>query len=51
MSQQIRLYYTASKNEAEQFYTLIESAFDEEGYPLALTEIDEKTPSMNFHSM
>ncbi|QEE12459.1 50S ribosomal protein L11 methyltransferase [Bartonella krasnovii] len=42
MSQQIRLYYTASKNEAEQFYTLIESAFDEEGYPLALTEIDEK---------
>ncbi|WP_375681963.1 50S ribosomal protein L11 methyltransferase [Bartonella sp. CE47NXGY] len=42
MSQQIRLYYTASKNEAERFYTLIETAFDEEGYPLALTEIDEQ---------
>ncbi|WP_375623357.1 MULTISPECIES: 50S ribosomal protein L11 methyltransferase [unclassified Bartonella] len=42
MSQQIRLYCTASKNEAEQFYTLIETAFDEEGYPLALVEIDEK---------
>ncbi|MCZ2328655.1 50S ribosomal protein L11 methyltransferase [Bartonella sp. F02] len=42
MSQQIRLYCTASKNEAEQFYTLLERAFDEEGYPLALTEIDEK---------
>ncbi len=42
MSQQIRLYYTALKNEAERFYTLIETAFDEEGYPLALTEIDEQ---------
>ncbi|WP_375622988.1 MULTISPECIES: 50S ribosomal protein L11 methyltransferase [unclassified Bartonella] len=42
MSQQIRLYYTASKNQAERFYTLIETAFDEEGYPLALTEIDEQ---------
>ncbi|WP_330169057.1 50S ribosomal protein L11 methyltransferase [Bartonella grahamii] len=42
MSQQIRLYYTASKNEAERSYTLIETAFDEEGYPLALTEIDEQ---------
>ncbi|WP_375619627.1 50S ribosomal protein L11 methyltransferase [Bartonella sp. TS25HLJMH] len=42
MSQQIRLYYTASKNEAERFYTLIDTAFDEEGYPLALTEIDEQ---------
>ncbi|WP_455481605.1 50S ribosomal protein L11 methyltransferase [Bartonella sp. B35(2025)] len=42
MSQQIRLYYTALKNEAERFYTLVETAFEEEGYPLALTEIDEK---------
>ncbi|WP_375636172.1 50S ribosomal protein L11 methyltransferase [Bartonella sp. MR90HLJMH] len=42
MSQQIRLYYTASKNEAERFYTLIDTAFDEEGYPLALTEINEQ---------
>ncbi|EJF88285.1 ribosomal protein L11 methyltransferase [Bartonella vinsonii subsp. arupensis OK-94-513] len=42
MSQQIRLYYTASKNEAEQYYALMERAFEEEGYPLALTEIDEK---------
>ncbi|WP_019221494.1 50S ribosomal protein L11 methyltransferase [Bartonella senegalensis] len=42
MSQQIRLYYTASKNEAEEWYVLMETAFDEEGYPLALAEIDEK---------
>ncbi|ENN93848.1 50S ribosomal protein L11 methyltransferase [Bartonella bovis] len=42
MSQQIRLFCTAPKNEAEQFYTLMEAAFEEEGYPLALVEIDEK---------
>ncbi len=42
MSQQVRLYYTALKNEAKRFYTLIETAFDEEGYPLALAEVDEK---------
>ncbi|WP_336279527.1 50S ribosomal protein L11 methyltransferase [Bartonella sp. CB175] len=42
MSQQIRLYCTACKSEAEQFYALMETAFDEEGYPLALVEIDEK---------
>ncbi|WP_039759005.1 50S ribosomal protein L11 methyltransferase, partial [Bartonella queenslandensis] len=42
MSQQIRLYYTTFKNEAERLYTLIEKAFDEEGYPLALVEIDEQ---------
>ncbi|WP_074381273.1 50S ribosomal protein L11 methyltransferase [Bartonella doshiae] len=43
MSQQIRLYCTAFKSEAEQLYALVETAFDEEGYPLALTEIDEKS--------
>ncbi|WP_413154598.1 50S ribosomal protein L11 methyltransferase [Bartonella sp. cb54] len=42
MSQQVRLYYTAFKSEAERFYTLMEAAFDEEGCPLALAEIDEK---------
>ncbi|WP_455478972.1 50S ribosomal protein L11 methyltransferase [Bartonella sp. B23] len=42
MSQQVRLYCTIFKNEAEQLYTLMETAFDEEGYPLALAEIDEK---------
>ncbi|KEC59231.1 ribosomal protein L11 methyltransferase [Bartonella quintana JK 19] len=42
MSQQIRIYWTASKNEAEQLYALMETAFDEEGYPLVLAEIDEK---------
>ncbi|WP_142416515.1 50S ribosomal protein L11 methyltransferase [Bartonella massiliensis] len=42
MSQQIRLYYTALKSKIEKFYPLIETAFEEEGYPLALTEIDEK---------
>lgn len=49
MSQQIRLYCTASKNEAEEWYILMETAFEEEGYPLALVEIDEKMPSMSFH--
>ncbi|KEG19210.1 50S ribosomal protein L11 methyltransferase [Bartonella bacilliformis] len=42
MSQQIRLYCAAYKKEAEQFYNLIENAFDEEGYPLVLAEIDEE---------
>ncbi|CBI76666.1 ribosomal protein L11 methyltransferase [Bartonella clarridgeiae 73] len=42
MLQQIRLYCTFFKNEAEQFYTLVETVFEEEGYPVALTEIDEK---------
>ncbi|WP_455480362.1 50S ribosomal protein L11 methyltransferase [Bartonella sp. B12(2025)] len=42
MPQQIRLYYAAFKSEAERLYTLMETAFDEEGYPLALVEIDEK---------
>ncbi|WP_455478194.1 50S ribosomal protein L11 methyltransferase [Bartonella sp. B10] len=42
MSQQIRLYYTAFKNEAERCYDLMETAFEEKGYPLALVEIDEK---------
>ncbi|AQX18138.1 MULTISPECIES: 50S ribosomal protein L11 methyltransferase [Bartonella] len=42
MSQQIRLYWTALKNEAEKFYARMEVAFEEEGYPLALTEIDDK---------
>ncbi|EJF77192.1 ribosomal protein L11 methyltransferase [Bartonella sp. DB5-6] len=42
MSQQVRLYCTIFKEEAERFYTLMETAFDEEGYPLALAEVDEK---------
>ncbi|WP_336294292.1 50S ribosomal protein L11 methyltransferase [Bartonella sp. CB169] len=42
MSQQVRLYYATFKSEAERLYTLMETAFDEEGYPLALVEIDEK---------
>ncbi|WP_455465596.1 50S ribosomal protein L11 methyltransferase [Bartonella sp. B39] len=42
MSPQVRLYCTTFKNEAEQLYALMEKAFDEEGYPLALAEIDEK---------
>ncbi|KEC54598.1 50S ribosomal protein L11 methyltransferase [Bartonella koehlerae] len=42
MSQQIRLYCTASKNEAEEWYIFMGTAFEEEGYPLSLAEIDEK---------
>ncbi|ALE03633.1 50S ribosomal protein L11 methyltransferase [Bartonella ancashensis] len=42
MSQQVRLYYVTSKNEAERCYDFIERSFDEEGYPISLAEIDEK---------
>ncbi|MBX4335039.1 50S ribosomal protein L11 methyltransferase [Bartonella raoultii] len=42
MPHQIRLYHTASKSEAEQSYALMETTFEEEGYPLALVEIDEE---------
>ncbi|WP_336276541.1 50S ribosomal protein L11 methyltransferase [Bartonella sp. CB178] len=42
MSQQVRLCYAAFKSEAERFYAFMETAFDEKGYPLGLTEIDEK---------
>ncbi|WP_455476679.1 50S ribosomal protein L11 methyltransferase [Bartonella sp. B41] len=42
MSQQVRLYYTVCKSEAERLYALMELAFEEEGYPLAITEVDEK---------
>ncbi|WP_455473773.1 50S ribosomal protein L11 methyltransferase [Bartonella sp. B30(2025)] len=42
MSQQIRLCYIALKSDAERFYTVMETTFEEEGYPLGLTEIDEK---------
>ncbi|WP_455475168.1 50S ribosomal protein L11 methyltransferase [Bartonella sp. B17] len=42
MSEQVRLYYVALKSDAKRFYTFMETAFDEEGYPLGLTEIDEK---------
>ncbi|AGF74704.1 ribosomal protein L11 methyltransferase [Bartonella australis AUST/NH1] len=42
MSQQVRLYCTIPKSKVKQFYALIETAFDEEGYPLSLMEIDEQ---------
>lgn len=39
---QIRLYHTASKDQAEQLYKLLEAAFEEDAFPLAITEINEE---------
>ncbi|WP_412057761.1 50S ribosomal protein L11 methyltransferase [Bartonella sp. DGB2] len=39
----IRLSFTTKQPHAEQLYQILDNAFEEEGYPLALTEIDEKT--------
>lgn len=38
---QSRIFYVTDKSEAEQLYALIEPAFEDDGYPIALTEIDE----------
>jgi len=39
---QSKLYVTAFKQEAEQIFAALERVFDEDGYPLSLTEIDEE---------
>jgi len=39
---QSKLYITACKEEAERIFAALECVFDEDGYPLALTEIDEE---------
>lgn len=38
---QIRLHIAAQKAEAEKIYTLIEAEFEDDGHPVAITEIDE----------
>jgi ribosomal protein L11 methyltransferase len=38
---QTRLYFTAGKAEAERAYAALEPAFEDDGLPLAITEIDE----------
>ena len=38
---QSRIFYVTDKKEAEELYALLEPAFEDDGYPLALTEIDE----------
>lgn len=38
---QTRLYFTAGKVEADRTFAALEMAFEEDGLPLALTEIDE----------
>ncbi|MBS3649197.1 50S ribosomal protein L11 methyltransferase [Pseudaminobacter sp. 19-2017] len=38
---QTRLFFTAGKQAAEQFFTLLELEFEEDGLPLASIEVDE----------
>lgn len=38
---QVRLHIAAQKAEAEKIYTLIEAEFEDDGHPVAITEIDE----------
>lgn len=38
---QIRLHYKTSKTEAEKLYQMMDAAFEDEAYPVAITEIDE----------
>lgn len=38
---QSRIFYVTDKVEAERLYAMLEPIFDDEGYPLAITEINE----------
>ena len=38
---QIRLHYKSPKREAEKQYELLDHAFEDDAFPLAITEIDE----------
>jgi len=40
--QQTRLYLTGTKAEAERIYAALEAAFEEDGLPLAIIEVDEE---------
>lgn len=39
---QIRLHYKAPKTEAEKLYQRMDTAFEDDAYPIAITEIDEE---------
>lgn len=39
---QIRLYYRTNKQQAEDLYALLQNAFEDDSFPIAITEIDEK---------
>lgn len=38
---QSRLFFSADKAEAERIYNILEREFEEDGFPLAVTEVDE----------
>ena len=38
---QSRLFFSADKAEAERVYNILEQTFEEDGFPIAITEIDE----------
>lgn len=38
---QSRFFFSADKAEAERVYNILEQAFEEDGFPVAITEIDE----------
>ena len=38
---QVRYFFQASKPQAEKFYRILETTFEDDGYPLAIFEIDE----------
>lgn len=38
---QYRIFFEADKTEADRIYALLEPAFEEDGFPIAVTEIDE----------
>lgn len=39
---QIRLHYKAPKREAEKYYEMLDHSFEDDAFPLAITEIDEE---------
>ncbi|MEN3397701.1 50S ribosomal protein L11 methyltransferase, partial [Brucella melitensis] len=38
---QSRLFFSADKAEAERTYNILEQAFEDDGFPIAIIEIDE----------
>jgi ribosomal protein L11 methyltransferase len=41
MTTQTRIFLTATKNEAERLFTLLEQAFEDDGLPISSAEVDE----------
>ena len=42
VGEQVRLYFTASKAEADRIFPALEAVFEEDGLPLAVLELDEE---------